>query len=124
MRPSKITLKRNDKRLEIAWSDGHVCGYALDLLREACPCVECRGGHENMGKPIDADSLLLSIPLVKSKSYEIARLEPVGNYALKPTWTDGHDTGLYTWAYLRELCDGLEEAARRKSDALYRPITD
>jgi DUF971 family protein len=124
MKPIKVTLKRNDRQLEITWSDGRVCHYALDLLREACPCVECRGGHENMGKPIDADSLLLSIPLVKSKSYEIVRLEPVGNYALKPVWADGHDAGLYTWVYLRELVDGLEEAGKRAQSSQYRPLQD
>lgn len=122
MNAIKVTLKRKEKILEIIWSDNRACRYALDLLREACPCVECRGGHQNMGKPLDMDNLLVSIPLMRTKSYEIASIEQVGNYAIKPAWTDGHDTGIYTWSYLRELCEGLEVAARSKSDSLYKPL--
>lgn len=72
-----------------------------------------------MGKPPDIDNLLM-IPLARTKSYEVAKVEPVGHYAIRPTWTDGHDAGIYTWPYLRELCDGLEAKAGR--DNRYHPI--
>jgi DUF971 family protein len=102
-RPTSITLDRTRQVLIIPWDDGHPSEYPLSGLREACPCVECRGGHENMGKPPDPNVMLL-IPLAPTKSYMIAKLLPVGNYALQPEWDDGHHSGIYTWAYLRGLC--------------------
>src|SRR5436853_7915056 len=101
-RPTAIKLDRSRRVLIIPWDDGHTSEYPLAGLREACPCVECRGGHENMGQPPDPN--VFSIPLTAAKSYTITRLLPVGNYALQPEWEDGHHTGLYTWSYLRGLC--------------------
>ena len=103
MRPTAITLDRKRNVLIIPWDDGHRSEYPLAGLREACPCVECRGGHEQMGQPPDPD-LMVNIPLTPARSYNLTRLVPVGNYALQPEWDDGHHTGLYTWAYLRALC--------------------
>jgi DUF971 family protein len=102
-RPTAIQLDRTQRVLNIAWDEGHRSRYPLAGLREACPCVECRGGHENMGKPADPD-VFNSIPLAPAKSYELVRIVPVGNYAIQPEWSDGHHTGLYTWTYLRALC--------------------
>ena len=105
MRPSGITLNRQAHYLEIQWDDGAVCQYPLSELREACPCVECRGGHQFMGAAHDPDSLL---ELKPARSYMITDLDMVGNYALQPTWDDGHSTGIYTWDYLRRLCPDEE----------------
>lgn len=118
-KPKHITLDRKHQRLVIQWADGATSDYALSVLREACPCADCRGGHANMGKPPDIDSLLV-IPLMRTKSYEVAKIEPVGHYALKLTWTDGHEAGIYTWPYLQELSDGLR--AKSGTDDRYRPI--
>jgi len=57
-RPTGITLNKNEGYLEISWDDGVVCHYPLSHLREACPCVECRGGHEFMGSAYDPADLL------------------------------------------------------------------
>jgi DUF971 family protein len=100
-RPTGITLDKTAGRLVITWNDGATCRYPLSNLREACPCVECRGGHENMGKHTDPDNILSLAP---SRSYSIDTVELVGNYALQPFWTDGHHTGIYTWEYLKRLC--------------------
>ena len=105
-RPTAINLYKNDGYLEIAWSDGRVCQYPLPQLREACPCVECRGGHQNMGREHEPDNLLRLTP---TRSYTMTGLERVGNYALQPTWDDGHHTGIYSWDYLRRLCPPEEE---------------
>lgn len=99
--PKSITLNKSEGYLEIIWQDGAVCQYPLSHLREACPCVECRGGHQNMGAAHDPTSLL---ELKPARSYEVSDLQLVGNYALQPVWDDGHHTGLYTWDYLRKLC--------------------
>ena len=96
--PTGITLNRTDNYLEVIWNDGLVSQYPLSQLREACPCVECRGGHSNMGlENAPADILKLT----PARSYAVTSLDPVGNYAVQPTWDDGHATGMYTWEYLR-----------------------
>jgi DUF971 family protein len=101
IRPANITLNKQTNELVIAWRDGAECIYPLAQLREACPCVECRGGHQNMGAVGDPKNLL---DLKPARSYKVESLELVGNYALQPFWDDGHHTGMYTWEYLRKLC--------------------
>ncbi len=101
LRPKGITVNKNEGYLEIVWSDDKVCRYPLSHLREACPCVQCRGGHEFMGREHDPDNILTLIP---KRSYVISNVEMIGNYALQPSWDDGHHTGIYTWEYLRRLC--------------------
>ena len=115
-RPTAITLDRKRRLLIIPWDDGHTSEYPLNGLREACPCVECRGGHENMGTPPDPE-MLLNIPLIPVKSYIVTRLLPVGNYAIQPEWEDGHSTGIYTWPYLRGLCPCEDCRAKRATSA-------
>lgn len=99
--PKAITLNKTDAYLEIVWSDGVNCRYPLSQLREACPCVECRGGHQFMGPKYDPLHILALTP---KRSYGIVGIERVGNYALQPEWDDQHRTGIYTWDYLRRLC--------------------
>jgi len=96
--PTGITLNKTEGYLEVTWNDGLVSQYPLSQLREACPCVECRGGHSNMGLEHAPDDILKLVP---ARSYSITGLEPVGNYAIQPAWDDGHTTGIYTWEYLR-----------------------
>ena len=100
--PKSVTLDKTKAELAIRWDDGLVSRYPLSQLREACPCVECRGGHANMGMENAPDDLL-SLTLTPARSYGIDYISAVGNYALQPTWDDGHHTGIYTWEYLRRL---------------------
>ena len=103
IRPTNITLDKTAGVLVIDWPDGQTCRYPLPQLREACPCVECRGGHENMGRAGDPDDLL-SLTLTPARSYRVENVSLVGNYALQFFWDDGHHTGIYTWEYLKRLC--------------------
>lgn len=107
VRPRGLTLNKIEGYLEITWNDDQVCQYPLAHLREACPCVECRGGHQFMGQEHEPDNLLKLTP---KRSYQIDGIEMVGNYAIQPVWDDGHQTGIYTWDYLKRLCPA-EEAA-------------
>jgi DUF971 family protein len=100
-KPASITLNKKEGYLEIIWDDDSVCRYPLSNLREACPCAECRGGHEYMGRQHDPEDILHVTP---SRSYTMTDLNFVGNYALQPLWDDGHDSGIYTWEYLKHLC--------------------
>lgn len=105
VRPTAVTLNKNEGYLEITWSDEKNCRYPLSELREACPCVECRGGHQFMGREFDPENILVLKP---KRSYAVQSLDLVGNYALQPSWDDGHHTGIYTWEYLRRLCPAEE----------------
>lgn len=99
--PKALTLNKIEGFLEIVWADEVTCRYPLSHLREACPCVECRGGHQFMNSQYDPEHILVLTP---KRSYTIEMIERVGNYALQPVWDDGHSTGIYTWDYLRRLC--------------------
>jgi DUF971 family protein len=106
-RPAGITLDKTVGVLKIEWADGEVCEYPLSHLREACPCVECRGGHSRMGREFDPDDILRLTP---KRSYMMKTVELVGNYALQPVWDDDHSSGIYTFDYLRRLCPPQENA--------------
>lgn len=99
--PTNITLDKTQGQLHLDWSTGETCTYPLSHLREACPCVECRGGHHNMGMANAPQDLLQLLP---ARSYKVETIELVGNYALQFFWDDGHYTGIYTWEYLHQLC--------------------
>ena len=101
-KPQAITLNKIDGYLEITWLPDHtICQYPLSQLREACPCVECRGGHQYMGIEHAPKDILTLTP---TRSYQIESISQVGNYAIQPVWDDGHHTGIYTWDYLWHLC--------------------
>lgn len=101
IRPTGIDLDRAVDELRISWSDERQCAYPLSNLREACPCAECRGGHEFMGRSHDPEHILALQP---ARSYGVEKVELVGNYALQVVWDDGHNAGIYTWDYLYRLC--------------------
>ena len=83
--------------VEIDWKDGHRSEYTLEYLRDRCPCAACRtAGH----KPGEPDS---PFPLYK-KTLQLNGVEPVGRYALRFLWNDGHTTGIYSFEHLRESC--------------------
>jgi DUF971 family protein len=76
--------------------------YPFSLLRSACPCASCRGGHENMKS--EPDEEVFTLPIVQSSATQIANVVATGSYALTLVWEDGHDYGIYNWHYLRALC--------------------
>ena len=100
--PTDITADQKKNELTITWGDGHVSVYSFALLREACPCASCRGGHNNIRAEPDADVFL--IPLLDAHNNQITDIQLVGNYAINITWGDGHRYGIYKWEYLRVLC--------------------
>lgn len=102
IKPTGITANRQSRELNISWSDGHESEYPFSLLRHACPCAECRGGHEKMSSEPEPD--VFSLPREDSPATWIQNVEAVGNYALTIEWDDGHYYGIYNWNYLRALC--------------------
>src|SRR5699024_11365481 len=85
--------------LKIILSDGHISRYSLFGLRKNCPCVSCRGGHSRMGQ--FERSFFFAEP---TQHYEIIDIRQVGHHAVKIEWNDGHNTGMYQWETLRDLC--------------------
>ena len=107
--PKGIKAEKGAGKLTIEWSDGKTCVYSFDLLRSACPCAQCRGGHENM-KP-EPDEEVFTIPLMNAAATRLRNVQAVGNYAINLEWEDGHKYGIYNWHYLRALCAQMEERA-------------
>lgn len=102
MRPTGITASKQMSELTIVWDDGHTSIYPFPLLRAACPCAECRGGHENMRSEPDPE--VFSVILEDTPATRLKSLEAVGSYAITIEWEDGHHFGIYNWNYLRALC--------------------
>lgn len=106
MEPIEIERVR-EKFLRIKWLDGFESIISLENLRKHCPCAECQG-EEIAGKKLKLPVLPLN---TKLGIYEIASIEPIGNYAIKIIWKDGHDTGIYSFEHLRALMENFNEKA-------------
>jgi DUF971 family protein len=106
--PVRIHADRTAGRLEIDWSDGHQTVYDALTLRWLCPCAYCRG---EAGLP----GWLDSAPTLTPDQTRLVDVQLVGQYALCPTWADGHHTGYYTFERLRDDCPCEEDTARRAS---------
>ncbi len=98
-----IALKKEgDDRLVIEWSDGHRGVYPWTHLRNSCPCAGC---NEERAKPPDPFRILKPSELGPLKPVTIS---PIGYYAYRIVWSDGHDSGLFTIGNLRTLCQCAE----------------
>jgi DUF971 family protein len=93
--------KEGDDGLFIQWNDGHRSTYTWKHLREQCPCAGCR---DERTRPPDPFHILKPSELDPRPPLKPVELSPVGHYAYKIVWNDGHDTGLYTLENLRALC--------------------
>ncbi|MEO7556394.1 MAG: DUF971 domain-containing protein [Acidimicrobiales bacterium] len=106
---ANVTVEKSS-HVELVFADGRTCRFALGELRAACPCATCRTtrdrGRESWppaGRP-DAD-------------LAIASAELVGAYALGIMWSDGHSTGIYPFASLRQWCDAGRSSAAFPADS-------
>ena len=92
LNPTEITLHQQTRQLEIAFDDGVRYRLPYEFLRVFSPSAEVRGHGPGQ-----------EVLQVGKQNVSILGAEPVGSYALKLIFDDGHDSGLYTWEYLREL---------------------
>jgi DUF971 family protein len=97
--PTEIKLHQKSRVMEVAFDDGKVFRLPYEYLRVYSPSAEVRG-HGPGQEVLQAGK----------KDVEIRSVEPVGSYAIQPTFSDGHATGIYSWDYLYEL--GLEQDER------------
>lgn len=105
--PERIAVSKS-KGIHIDWKDQHHSEYDLRYLRDHCPCATCAGTHgpPPAATPAGANPFQLFQPALK-----IQEVEPVGNYALRLKWSDGHNTGIYSWEHFRRICPCPECAA-------------
>jgi DUF971 family protein len=94
-RPTGVKAPHGATTLEISWADGHKSLFPHEILRGYCPCAGCQG-HSGI------------IQFQTGGNLELRKLEQVGNYALGLTWGDMHDSGIYSFRYLRALGDLLD----------------
>lgn len=97
VKPIKIR-KVIPSELMIRWDDGHEGLHVLTSLRKNCPCASCRA-------EIEAREGIIALPVLQPGQYDLKAVEPVGAYALQLVWGDGHKTGIYSFDYLRRICD-------------------
>lgn len=96
-RPVSIDADRAAGTLHIVWQDGHTSLYDLATLRPLCPCAFC---HGEMGRP----GAVTPATVFTTGETTLADLKPVGRYAIQLIWSNGHDTGFYTFTLLRQAC--------------------
>ena len=90
--PESITLHEKSRALELAFSDGARFRIPLELLRVCSPSAEVMGHGPGQ-----------EVLQTGKRDVTLVDLQPVGNYAIQPSFSDGHNSGIYTWTYLYEL---------------------
>jgi DUF971 family protein len=96
--PTEIKLHQKSRVMEVSFSDGRSFRLPYEYLRVYSPSAEVRGHGPGQ-----------EVLQTGKRSVDIVRLEPVGAYAVQPVFSDGHSTGMYSWAYLYELGERQEE---------------
>ena len=96
--PTAVSLHRASRTLELAWADGACHTLSCEYLRVHSPSAEVRG-HGAGQEVLQTGKRLV----------EVHSLEPVGSYAVQPTFSDGHATGIFSWDYLYELGENQDE---------------
>jgi DUF971 family protein len=105
--PTEIKLHRKSRIVELEFDSGERFELTFEFLRVFTPSAEARGhgvGQETLQ--------------VGKRDVDILGIEPVGNYAIKPVFSDGHDTGLYSWDVLHTLCVNRDELWQAYLDKL------
>jgi DUF971 family protein len=97
--PTEIKLHQKSRVLEVAFDDGRTFRLPYEYLRVFSPSAEVRGHGPGQ-----------EVLQTGKREVEIRHVEPVGSYAIQPTFSDGHATGIYSWDYLYEL--GVDQDAR------------
>ena len=96
--PEHIAISKS-RGILIDWKDGAKSDLQNEYLRDNCPCASCTGVHGTEPREKTADNpLKMFQPKLK-----MLGVEQVGNYAIKIDWSDGHSTGIYSFAHLRKI---------------------
>ncbi|MCU1291350.1 MAG: hypothetical protein JWP08_200 [Bryobacterales bacterium] len=99
--PEHIAISKSTG-IKIDWADGHHSDYGLAYLRDECPCASCTGAH---GTEPQKTSYSNPGPFPMFKpALKMNSVEPVGQYAVRIYWNDGHSSGIYSFDHLRQIC--------------------
>jgi DUF971 family protein len=108
VQPIELTVRNKSRVLEVAFDDGASFSLPFELLRVYSPSAEVKGHGAGQ-----------EVLQVGKRDVTISALEPVGNYAVQPTFSDGHFSGLYTWSYLHQLGTEQEKLWQDYLDRLH-----
>ena len=100
--PTEIKLHQKSRQMEISFADGKRFELSYEFLRVYSPSAEVRGHGPGQ-----------EVLQVGKKDIEITSIEPVGSYAVQPRFSDGHDSGLYSWDYLYEIGSDRDQLWRQ-----------
>ncbi len=107
MTPSNILLHQKSRVLELAYEGGRVLRIPYEFLRVHSPSAEVRGHGPGQ-----------EVLQVGKREVTITEVEAVGHYAIRPKFSDGHDTGIFSWDYLQEIGINQDEMWKRYLDRL------
>ncbi|MEO5367832.1 MAG: gamma-butyrobetaine hydroxylase-like domain-containing protein [Magnetococcus sp. WYHC-3] len=107
--PEEIRYKRAEGVVDILWDDGSLRTHTVESLRVFCPCAECSGHQPSQAKLVDG-----------KRHVTLSSIAPVGHYAVKFHFSDGHDSGVYSWDTLFELGVDMEAHWQEYLAALVR----
>jgi DUF971 family protein len=96
--PTEIKLHQESRLLEIKFDNQTECSLSCEFLRVYSPSAEVQGHSPSQ-----------AVLQIGKEKVNITNIEPIGNYAIKITFSDGHDTGLYSWDYLYRLAKNYEQ---------------
>lgn len=101
--PVRIDLQKSKRTMLLDWGAEGVWYLPLSIVRKLCPCALCT---DHRGEPDDLEAELHMLEGMEATATDIpGTVRAVGRYAIQIQWADGHDTGIYTFDYLRRMCD-------------------
>jgi len=108
--PVKVHVRKTEGTgVEVEWKDGHRSAWTFAWLRAACPCATCVDDREAAGLNPGETKSEPAQPLQLFKAPpRPTDVKPVGHYAVSFSWNDGHRSGIYSWDYLRRVCQCSE----------------
>jgi DUF971 family protein len=93
-----VDIQHIGRELAIKWEDGREDFIPLERLRRCCPCAGCSGETDLLGNVYKNPAKPFS-----SVAFKLVRLDYVGGYAIQPVWADGHNTGIFSFEYLKKV---------------------
>jgi DUF971 family protein len=110
--PEHIAISKS-KGIQIDWKDGHRSDYPLGYLRDECPCATCTGAHGTEPQKTNYAAPAPDLFPMYKPTLKMLSVEPVGSYAIRIAWSDGHSTGIYSFDHFRKICPCKECKAVR-----------
>ena len=92
--------------LLLQWDDGSENALPLKPMRDNCPCAHCAGETDIFGNIYKGPPQIMN-----EQSYLITGIQPVGYYAIRPFWKDGHSDGIYSYKFLKKLCESFDSSS-------------